>query len=132
VQPEIGVGGGALIVMCVWQLAVPPGPEAVPVKVVSTVSAGVEVEPAAIGVTLPIPWLIEKAVEFAVVHERSEVLPESTAVGSAERVQVGAEGGGGGFASVQEAVAPLFTPVHSQVYLLELSALFELVPALQS
>jgi len=69
---------------------------AVPVKVVSFVSEGVVVEPAATGTAEPIPWLRENEMAFVVVHERSDVPPELTDVGSAESVQVGAEGGGGG------------------------------------
>jgi hypothetical protein len=53
-------------------------------------------DPAATGVTLPIPWLRVNEEAFAVVHESVEELPVWMALGDARSVQVGAAGGGGG------------------------------------
>src|SRR3989344_5846332 len=78
------------------QVAVPPAPVTVPVKVVSEVIAGVVVEPPATGVTEPIPWSIVKEVASVVVQVRVEESPDTIEAGEAVRVQVGRDGGGGG------------------------------------
>lgn len=52
---SVQVGGGVVVIVTVAvHVLVPPAPVAVPVNVVVVVSAGVEVEPLATGVTLPI------------------------------------------------------------------------------
>jgi hypothetical protein len=98
------------------QVTVPPGPTAVPVKVVLVaVSDGVLTEPEATGVTAPMLLSIVKEVACAVVHESVEVLPGLTLVGFAVSVQVG--GGGGVLVIVTVAVqctvppAPVAVPV---------------------
>jgi len=128
---HVGGEGGTVTVTVTAHFVEPLGPVATPSYEVVTVGDTV-FDPDATGVTVPTPLPTESVVAFVVVQESFEEPPMVIEAGLAERVQVGAEGGGGGFASVQEAVAPLFTPVHSHVYLLELSVLFELVPALQS
>ena len=55
-----------------------------------------EIEPAATGVTGPIPLSIESAVAPFVVHDSVDGLPATTEGGETESVQVGATGGGGG------------------------------------
>src|SRR3989344_534617 len=74
------------------QVAVPPAPVTVPVKVVSEVIAGVVVEPPATGVTEPIPWSIVKEVAFVVVQVRVAVPFLSTSCGLADRGQTGVGG----------------------------------------
>ena len=54
------------------------------------------VDPTVAGVTVPMPWSIEKVLAFVVAHESVVCSPEETALGLAESVQVGAVGGGGG------------------------------------
>ena len=68
-----------------------------------------EVEPAATGVTEPIPWSMETEVAFVVVQESVEEDPVWIAVGLATSVQVGEPGGGGGLTvigAVQITVPP--------------------------
>jgi hypothetical protein len=59
-------------------------------------------EPFAIGVIAPAPLLIEPLVALLVVQERVAELPEVIVEGLAERLQVGALGGGGTGVTVTE------------------------------
>ncbi len=112
-----GGGGGGLTFTTAEQDAVPPGPVAVPVYVVVAVGETTRV-PLGTGVTEPMPWLIEKETAFVVVHVSVELLPSTMVTGFEERVQVGAEGGGGGTftltIAVHDAVPP--GPVAVPVY----------------
>jgi hypothetical protein len=91
----VGGGGAAVTVIVALHCTEPPAPVAVPVYV--TVVAGVTVVlPDATGVTEPMLWSTENEVALVVVHESTDKSPVWIAVGFAERVQVGAGGGGGG------------------------------------
>ena len=71
---KVQLGRGAVTVIVLVQVFVPPAPVTVAVYVV--VAAGdTEREPLATGVTLPMPWLIEIAVAFSDVQESEEELP---------------------------------------------------------
>jgi hypothetical protein len=79
-----------LIATLTVQVAVPPGPCTVPVKVVSEVIGWVEVAPLVIGESVPRLLSIEKLVASVVVQETIEVPPEFTVDGNAVREHVGA------------------------------------------
>lgn len=71
----LGGGGADVTVIVAVHVTEPPAPVAVPVYVV-TPSGGVTVlEPAATGVTEPIPLLILNVFAFDVVHDSEEVEP---------------------------------------------------------
>jgi hypothetical protein len=91
---QVGGGGVVVTVIVAVQVAVPPLPVAVPVYVVVVVGL-TEREPAATGVTLPIPWLRVNEVALLVVQASDEELPVWMAFGVATRVHVGPAGGGG-------------------------------------
>lgn len=90
---QVGAGGGggnAVTLTGAVQVTVSPAElVAVPVNVVSPLSAPELTEPPAIGVTLPILWSIANLTALVVVHVSFDEPPVVTFVGSAESVQVG-------------------------------------------
>ena len=91
-----GGGGGGVTATVASQVASPPRPAAVPIKVVVAVRGEVEAKPRATGVEVPMPLLMKKVMAFTVVHESEVPSPSSTVSGTAERVHKGAPGGGSG------------------------------------
>jgi hypothetical protein len=74
------------------QVAVPPAPVAVPVKVVLAVIGRELVAPPRTGVTAPIPVSIENVLALVVTQVSVVCSPEFTLVGEATSVHVGAGG----------------------------------------
>jgi len=86
------VGGTLVTVTVAVQCAMAPSFVAVPVYVVVTVGE-TDLEPADVGVTIPMSLSIEKEVELVAVQERVAALPRVIEPGDADRVQLGAFGG---------------------------------------
>ena len=92
VQVGTGGGGGGITVTIAVHVTVPPEPVAVPVYV-TVVSGETDNEPPETVTIEPI-LLTENDVAFVVVHESVDESPVVIEVGDADRVQVGAGGGG--------------------------------------